>query len=548
MPYLTQPRPRRRCAAHAAFSASAAAALATLLALGACSSGPLARPGANAAADTPANTPADTPAQWQATLPHSGQLTVLGEWWSQFNDPVLMQLLAAAQAVSPSIASAAARIEQSRATRVAAGAALLPALDANASALRGRQDLISGLGNSASVGLQMSWELDLFGARRSAREAAQARLDGAQAGWHDARVSVAAEVATTYTALRACEAQLLQTRADSASRAETARLTDLSMKAGFEAPATAALARASAAQANSLMTQRRAQCDGLIKGLVALTGAAEPALRGQLAAGQARLPVPARIVIASVPAQVLAQRPDLSSAEREWVAAGAEVSQAQAARYPRIGLAGSIGAARFESGGGDRSGTVWTIGPVTVSLPLFDGGTRRANVVAAQARFDAAGALYRARLRTAVREVEEALVALQSTADRSTDAQVASAGFAAAFRGTEARFKGGLASLFELEDARRSALLAQTALIDLQRERASAWIALYRALGGGWSAADQKVGGGWSGADQKVGGGWSGADSEVGGGWSAVDPQVSGGGSGADQQVRPYISTPSHAS
>ena len=544
MPYLTQPRPRRRCAAHAAFSASAAAALATLLALGACSSGPVARPGANAAADTPA----DTPAQWQATLPHNGQLTVLGEWWSQFNDPVLMQLLAAAQAVSPSIASAASRIEQSRATRVAAGAALLPALDANASALRGRQNLISGLGNSASVGLQMSWELDLFGARRSAREAAQARLDGAQAGWHDARVSVAAEVATTYTALRACEAQLLQTRADSASRAETARLTDLSMKAGFEAPATAALARASAAQANSLLTQRRAQCDVLIKGLVALTGVAEPALRSQLAAGQARLPVPAQIAIASVPAQVLAQRPDLSSAEREWVAAGAEVSQVQAARYPRIGLAGSIGAARFESGGGNQSGAVWTIGPVTVSLPLFDGGTRRANVVAAQARFDEAGALYRARLRTAVREVEEALVELQSTADRSTDAQVASAGFAAAFRGTEARFKGGLASLFELEDARRSALLAQTALIDLQRERASAWIALYRALGGGWSGADSEVGGGWSAADQEVGGGWSGADSELGGGWSAVDPQVSGGGSGADQQVRPYISTPSHAS
>ena len=545
MPYLTQPRPRRRCAAHAAFSASAAAALATLLALGACSSGPVARPGANAAA---AVTTTDTPAQWQAPLPHNGQLTVLGEWWSQFNDPVLMQLLAAAQAVSPSIASAASRIEQSRATRVAAGAALLPALDANASALRGRQNLITGLGNSASVGLQMSWELDLFGARRSAREAAQARLDGAQAGWHDARVSVAAEVATTYTALRACEAQLLQTRADSASRAETARLTDLSMKAGFEAPATAALARASAAQANSLLTQRRAQCDVLIKGLVSITGVAEPALRSQLAAGQARLPVPAQIAIASVPAQVLAQRPDLSSAEREWVAAGAEVSQVQAARYPRIGLAGSIGAARFESGGGNQSGAVWTIGPVTVSLPLFDGGTRRANVVAAQARFDAAGALYRARLRTAVREVEEALVALQSTADRSTDAQVASEGFAAAFRGTEARFKGGLASLFELEDARRSTLLAQTALIDLQRERASAWIALYRALGGGWSGADSEVGGGWSAADQEVGGGWSGADSELGGGWSAVDPQVSGGGSGADQQVRPYISTPSHAS
>jgi outer membrane protein TolC len=129
---------------------------------------------------------------------------------------------------------------------------------------------------------------------------------------------------------------------------------------------------------------------------------------------------------------------------------------------------------------------------------LFDGGTRRANVDAAQARYVEAGAVYRGRLRTAVREVEEALVALRSTADRSTDAQVATEGFATSFRATEARFKGGLASLFELEDARRSALQSQVALIDLQRERSSAWITLYRALGGGWADADSKVGEGWS--------------------------------------------------
>ena len=166
----------------------------------------------------------------------------------------------------------------------------------------------------------------------------------------------------------------------------------------------------------------------LVKGLVALSGVDEPALRGQLTAGQARLPQPAQIVMASVPAQVLAQRPDLLNAERDLIAASANVSQAQALRYPRIGLAGSVSAARFELGAFSQSGTLWSIGPVSVSLPLFDGGARRANVAAAQARYDEAGALYRAKLRTAVREVEEALVALQSTADRNTDAQVAKIG------------------------------------------------------------------------------------------------------------------------
>lgn len=461
----------------------AASAAATLVALGACSSGPAPRPG----------TAAEAPTQWQAPLPHNGQLTGLKGWWQQFNDPLLVEFIAAAQGVSPTVASAMSRIEQSRATRVAAGAALLPSLDANASGARRRQDLFTDIGNTGSVGLQAAWEVDVFGAGRAGRDAAQARFDGTQAGWHEARVSVAAEVATQYTSLRACEAQTEQARLDAASRTDTARLTELSMKAGFEAPANAALARASAAQGNSQLTQRRAQCDLLVKGLVALTGLAEPALREQLKPGQARVPQPAPIAMASVPAQVLAQRPDVLNAELEVVAASADVSQAQAQRYPRVGLAGSVSGVRFESPQGAQSGTVWAIGPLTVSLPLFDGGTRRANVVAAQARYDEAGALYRAKLRTAVREVEEALVALQSTADRSADAQVATEGFEASYRATEARFKGGLGSLFELEDARRSALLAQIALIDLQRERSTAWIALYRSLGGGWVNTETNV-------------------------------------------------------
>ena len=86
-----------------------------------------------------------------------------------------------------------------------------------------------------------------------------------------------------------------------------------------------------------------------------------------------------------------------------------------------------------------------------------------------------------------MQEVEDALIALQSAADRQPDAEVAASGFADSLRGTEARFNSGLGSLLELEDARRSAVQSQTTLIELQRERVTAWISLYRALGGGWS-------------------------------------------------------------
>lgn len=490
---------------HLARTVGAAAAVTlTLAALGGCASLPAGD------SPTPIVVPAATPAAWQTPLPHQGELTDLARWWAQFDDPLLARLIDSAQGVSASVSSAGSRIARSRATRVAAGAALGPSLSAEASAVRGTNS--SGAPNPASslaAGLNAAWELDLFGGNAAARNAAQARLEGAQMQWHEARVSVAAEVAAQYTSLRACEAQLVQVRLDSASRAETARLTGLSAKAGFQPPANAALSRASAAQGNIQATQQAAQCESLVKGLVALTGSDEPALRNALAARSGVIAQPAAIGVPAVPAALLRQRPDLGNAERELLAASFDTTQAQAARLPRVSLNGSIGAARVSAGGiGNNGGTdsdsTWSLGPISVSLPLFDGGTRRANVVAARARHADATVQYNAKLRGAVREVEDALLALQSTAARSVDAQAAAEGFALSLRATDARFKGGLASLFELEDARRSAVLAQTTLIDLQRERVAAWIALYRALGGGWSDADSKLGSGWSDADSSL--------------------------------------------
>ncbi|MCW5664994.1 MAG: efflux transporter outer membrane subunit [Piscinibacter sp.] len=442
----------------------------------------------------PTATPPDAPPQWQAPLPHAGSPGELARWWQQFDDPLLPALIEAAQAASPTVAAARSRIEQARAARVAAGAALGPTLDATASASYGRFDLQSPRAGSASVGLQAGWELDLFGAGRAGRDAAQARFEGAQAAWHEARVSVAAETASGYLALRACEAQLLPTEQDATSRAETARLTELAAQAGFQPPASAELARASAAQGNAALSQLRAQCALQLKALVALTGQAEPALREQLAAGRARLPQPAALGVAAVPGAVLAQRPDLYDAERELAAAAADAEQARAQRWPRVTLAGSIAPTRlWPQDGPSLQGTVWSVGPLAVTLPIFDGGRRAADAEAARARYDAAAAAYAARLRTAVREVEEALVALDSTAARGEDARVAAQGYERSFRAVESRYRGGLASLFELEDARRSALAAQSALIDLQRERVAAWIALYRSLGGGWTAADLRA-------------------------------------------------------
>ena len=433
----------------------------------------------------PAKVALPAPAQWQAPLPHNGSLTDITNWWRQQGDPLLVQLIDSAQTASPTIAQAGTRIAASRAQRVAASAALLPSLDAGASITRANQQSLQPGGTTSLAALQSAWEIDLFGGRSAARNAADARLAGATAQWHEARVSVAAEVASTYFSLRTCQQLLAVAEQDAASRADTARLTKLTADAGFQPPATAALARASAAEARSRATLQRALCDIDITTLVALAATDAQSLRARLAASGPVITAP--IAIPSVPAQVLAQRPDVFAAEREVAAASFDVGSAQAQRFPRLSLSGSIGMGNFRSGGENLQSDTWRIGPLALSLPIFDAGVRRANVDSAKVRYQAAVVNYRATARNAVREVEQALINLNSSTARSGDAQISLEGYRIAFVAAEDRYKNGLGSLLELEDARRTRLASENAVVTLARERSAAWVALYRAAGGGWT-------------------------------------------------------------
>jgi outer membrane protein TolC len=218
----------------------------------------------------------------------------------------------------------------------------------------------------------------------------------------------------------------------------------------------------------------------------------EGELRAQLDARASRLPEPRAFAIESLPAQWLMQRPDLAALEREVLAASGEVSAAQADRYPRLSLAGSISTVAARTGSGRVAGTHWSIGPA-LSLPLFDAGRRAATVDAAQARYAEARARYEQRVRTAVREVEQALVRLDAATRREADAQAAALGFRQFFDAAQARWGVGAGSLLDLEQARRNALTAAAGLVSVQHERVAAWISLYKAVGGGWSAQDPEA-------------------------------------------------------
>ncbi|WP_093056429.1 efflux transporter outer membrane subunit [Variovorax sp. YR634] len=446
----------------------------------------------------PTQVEAPVPAQWHAPLPHGGSLASLADWWRQLDDPLLVELIAAAEAASPNVASAAARVAEARSTRVQAGAALLPSLDGTASASRGTSGFSSSSSSSSSLsastpittlqaGLQSKWEVDLFGRLRADRDSAEAKQNSANAKWHDARVAVAAETANAYFSERACQQQLRVSEADARSRSETARLNDLSAKAGFTAPADAALARASASDASGRLTQQRAQCAVQRKALVALSGIDETTLEQKLAASPAQRALPVVGSIASVPAEAISQRPDVYSAELGVASASADVGSAEAERYPKLTVSGSIGRTQYRVDGLRQSLETWTVGPISLTVPLLDGGSRKANIDAAKARYAEAVSLYRSNVRQAVREVEEALVNLDATDARTTDADAAVKNYQASFDATQARYSSGLASLFELEDSRRTLFTAQTARVTLQRERTEAWVALYRSMGGGWN-------------------------------------------------------------
>jgi NodT family efflux transporter outer membrane factor (OMF) lipoprotein len=447
----------------------------------------LASAGCALTAPGPAPKP-ELPDEWSAPLPHGGDARTLAAWWEQFDDPQLARLIDTTQARNGELAQAAARIEEARANVRIAGAARYPAVDGQASATRSSAlvPVPTGTITSTSLGVDALWEIDLFGVTRNNVEAAAARADSAQLTWHELRVSLAAEAATTYVSLRACEQLADIYTQDTVSSQRRAQLTDIKVKAGLESRANGALARAAAAEASSRLIGQRADCEVLVKALVALSTLPEPELRKTLAGDPARLPQPKAFVIEALPAKWLEQRPDLAALEREVLAASGDVGAAQGDRYPRVSLSGTVSRVSASLSGGTVSGTTWSVGPA-VSLPLFDAGRRAAVVDAAQARYMEARARYEQRARVAVREVEEALVRLDGAARRENDARTAAEGFREFMESAQARWDAGAGSLLDLEDARRNALLAAAVLVGVQRERVAAWIALYKAVGGGWS-------------------------------------------------------------
>ena len=458
--------------------------LATVMfALSGCTVGPTYR--------TPSPSVSGIPDAFHAKLAHSGSLIDLAQWWTQFNDPLLSTLILSSQKDSPTVVQAEARMRQAYAMLDLSSAGLLPTASLTASSNWSNGTGVTTAAITDTVQtlnvakLNTSWDLDLFGGTQRSVEGASARATASEQDWHESRVTLAAEVTSTYVGRRQCEALVLQNEADLASRLETDRLIRHKISYGFSAPIDALRTEASVAESKSSLHNQKGLCARYVNQLAALTGLSPKTLEANLDKGKAIIPVPTSTSMPIIPAAILSQRPDVASVERKLASASADIGVAQANRMPKLQLAGVIGINRLRAGGSVTRYDTWSFYP-SLSLPIFDGGSGAAEVSSARARYDEVLAAYRQKIREAVQEVEDALVRVDVALQREQVTELAETRYQQYFKAKTVEFGRGATSLLDLEDARRITVNSKQSLAAVRLERAQSWIALYKSVGGGW--------------------------------------------------------------
>lgn len=437
--------------------------------------------GCAAVAPPPAPPAPAVPGAWQQ--PPAG-----AAGWRGFGDPLLDALVDEALAANTDLKGARAALAQARAQRdlVAAGQALQ--LGSSASAGRSRSGGFTS--NSVRLGLDASWEADVFGALGNAGAAAQASAEASAATLDATRLAVAGETALAYLQWQGTREQLAIARDSVAGQAATLEIVQWRVQAGLASALDAEQARGN-------LEQTRAQLPALEKTLLAsehrlavLTGRAPTALGARLAAAPATLPALPALPPAGLPADTLRRRPDVRAAERQATAAWYTLAQREAERRPAFRISGNLGwqAATLSALGGPA--TLLAGIAAAVDWPLLDGGAATARVAAQQAALDGAQAQYEAAVLAALQDVEDNLAALATGGERVALLERAAASADAALALARQRYQAGLVDFTTLLDAQRSALAARDTLASARTELWLAHVRLAKALGGAWPAKE----------------------------------------------------------
>jgi outer membrane protein TolC len=452
----------------------------------------------------------------------------LAAWWRRYNDPLLVRLVDEALRANPSLRGARAALSRSRSLREAEAAAGWPVLGASLDAQRQRTGAGgsggAGQGSASSfrAGFDASWEPDVFGGRHAAVAAADADLQASAAALAGAQVSLAAEVAVDVLQLRGLQLRLRIAQASLASQSETLQLTLWRVQAGLLTDLEAEQARTATEQTRAQVPDLQTSLAQTGHALAALTGRAPSEMPagwadGATASGRdvdphtvpngARPSVPNASPeavlppvqplglrgpdpVPAVPADTLRQRPDVRQAEAVMMAAAQRVAQADAARWPRFTLSGSLGANAATLAGLGQGAALVAVVLGNASATLFDGGALRARWQAQQSAFEQSAAAYDSTVLAALQDVEDSLVALRRLRERRASLQVAADAANAAATLASQRYRSGLIDFQVLLETQRSALSTQDALARTETDLNTGQVRLYKALGGGWADID----------------------------------------------------------
>jgi NodT family efflux transporter outer membrane factor (OMF) lipoprotein len=416
-----------------------------------------------------------------------------GPWWGVFSDAKLNELEDRLDTSNPDLQAAVARFEQARAVARQDVSSELPTVGASATATRARSSAtgpLAGLignkpvtSNDFIAGLNLNWEIDLFGRLRNTANAAKAQAQASQADAAAVALSLQAELATDYFTLRGDDTTIVLLEDTIKVYDRAYELTRNRYQEGISAATDVDQAESQRQNARAQLAavrRERAQQEhaiAVLLGVLPSTFSLEPA---QLAGS-----VPA--VDAGLPSALLQRRPDVARAERAMAAANAQIGVARAAWFPVFTLTGEAG---FQSVIGSQwfkaPSRIWSVGP-TANVPLLDFGARSAVNQQARAAYDEAVANYRKTTLTAYQEVEDNLAALHHLADEVAADEAASKAAQSAANHSDKRYDAGVADYVEVTTTHTAALQEERDAISARVLELNAAVALVRATGGGWT-------------------------------------------------------------
>lgn len=415
---------------------------------------------------------------WKVAQP--AELSSAVAWWSLYQDATLTDLLKQLEAANQNLRAAEAAWREARALVGGSRSALYPQATGRVGTSRTGND--QGVNKSNEVALGLSWQLDMWGQVRRQVEASEASAQASVAEWAGVRLSQQAELVQNYLQLRVIDEHMRLLDATVKAYQRSLQLTENRYKAGVvtRADVSQALTQLKNTQAQRLdLDWQRARYEHAIAALIGSTPNAV-----QVASVETLPRLPALPI--AVPSALLERRPDIAAAERQVMAANAQIGVAQTAYFPDLTLSAS---------GGYRGSNLadwismpnrfWSIGP-QFAMTLFDAGLRRSKVEQAEARYDQQVARYRQTTLQAIGEVEDALVQLNVLAEEIQVQREALAASQDTLRLTENQYQAGMVDYLAVTNAQTIALNSQRTLLNLLGTQLTASVQLISALGGGW--------------------------------------------------------------